>query len=217
MTSAEAAGCFVIWRKCLTPAGTGCTAKVIGLWQRTSFSCSMLTMNHLQILITLTALIAALCAAVPGGAQPVMRALPQAIQLQQDGALSAVSQRPVILFFTLPGCSYCRIVRHDYLIPMMRGLREDDQPLIREVSVTGERLLTGFDGQRIVESELARRYKVAMTPTLLLVNAQGEPLAEPLLGGDHPNYVSLLNRMMAEASQKMSGKRIRLRGSDHRE
>ena len=56
-----------------------------------------------------------------------------------------------------------------------------------------------------------------MTPTLLLVNANGETLTEPLLGGDHPNYVSLVNRMVAEASQKLKGKRVRLRGSDHRE
>ena len=159
----------------------------------------------------------ALCAGLPAAAQPVMRALPPAAQLQQDGALSSASQRPVILFFTLPGCSYCRIVRHDYLLPMMRGVREDEQPLIREVSVTGERLLTDFGGQRLTESELARRYKVAMTPTLLLVNANGELLAEPLQGGDHPNYVSLLNRMIADASQKMGGKRVRMRGSEHRE
>ncbi len=165
----------------------------------------------------LLTLVAALVAVMPAAAQPVMRALPQAAQLQRDGALSSASQRPVILFFTLPGCSYCRIVRHDYLLPMMRGVREDEQPLIREVSVTGEQLLTDFGGQRLTESDLARRYRVSMTPTLLLVNASGELLAEPLLGGDHPNYVSLLNRMIADASQKMVSKRVRLRGSDHRE
>ena len=166
---------------------------------------------------TLIIFLAALCSSLPLSAQPVLRALPPAVQLPQDGALSSASQRPVILFFTLPGCSYCRIVRHDYLIPMMRGLREDEQPLIREVSVTGDRWLTNFDGQRLTESEMARRYKVAMTPPLLLVNAQGELLSEPLLGGDHPNYVALLTRMITDASQKMGGKRVRLRGSDHRE
>ena len=51
----------------------------------------------------------------------------------------------------------------------------------------------------------------------VLINAQGEPIAEPLLGGDHPNYVALVNRMMAEASQKLGSKRVRLRASDHRE
>ena len=154
-------------------------------------------------------------------AQPVgVRSLPPAVQLAQDGALSASSQRPVILFFTLPGCSYCRIVRYDYLIPLLRGQREDEQPLIREVSVTGERMLTHFDGQRITEAELARRYKVAMAPTLLLVNSHGEPLTEPIVGGDHPNYTALLYRLIASASQKMGSpdsKRVRLRGSDHRE
>lgn len=166
---------------------------------------------------TLMIFLAMLSVSISAAAQPGLRALPPAVQLPQDGAASAATQRPVILFFTLPGCSYCRIVRHDYLIPMMRGLREDEQPLIREVSVTGERELTGFDGQRLTEAALARRYKIAMTPTLLLANSNGEPLAEPLMGGDHPDYVALLNRMIAEASQKMGGKRVRLRSSERRE
>ncbi len=170
-----------------------------------------------HVLLCLLLWSAALFPGKPTLAQPVLRPLPLAAQLQQDGALSAASQRPVVLFFTLPGCSYCRIVRHDALMPMMRGLREDEQPLIREVSVTGDRPLVSFDGRRLTESELARHYRVTMTPTLLLVNANGEVLAEPLLGGDHPNYVALVHRMIAEASQKLSGKRVRLRGSDHRE
>jgi thioredoxin-related protein len=198
-------------RECLIPHVHRPVLTSNGVTQHVRFSCSIAAMRTLMILL------AALCASLPVGAQPVLRALPPAVQLPQDGALSSASQRPVILFFTLPGCSYCRIVRHDYLIPMMRGLREDEQPLIREVSVTGDRWLTNFDGQRLTESELARRYKVAMTPTLLLVNAQGELLSEPLLGGDHPNYVALLTRMITDASQKMGGKRVRLRGSDHRE
>ncbi len=161
-----------------------------------------------------------LCLLLSGGAaiaQPVMRALPLAPQLAQDGARSAASQRPVILFFTLPGCSYCRIVRHDYLLPMMHGLREDEQPLIREISVTGERLISRFDGQRITEAGLAQQYQVAMAPTILLVNAQGEVLTAPLVGGDHPQYTTLLNRMIADATRQLGSKRVRVRGSDHRE
>ena len=81
-------------------------------------------------------------------AQPVMRSLPQAVQLQQDGALSLASQHPVILFFTLPGCSYCRIVRYDYLQPMMAERSERDGVLLREVSVTGERVLRASEAQK---------------------------------------------------------------------
>lgn len=176
---------------------------------------TVVSLRTLSLLVI--GLLVSLLAANAVCAQPVLRSLPSASQLQQDGALSAASQRPVVLFFTLPGCSYCRIVRYDYLLPMLRGQTESEQTLIREVSVTGERMLTAFDGQRMTEAELARRYKVTMTPTLLLVNAQGEVIAEPLLGGDHPNYIAQLNRLLAEAGQKMGGKRVRLRGSDHRE
>ncbi len=137
--------------------------------------------------------------------------LPMAENLQADAQQAAVDKKPIVLFFTLPNCSYCRIVRYDYFLPLLKQRAGNNQPIIREISVTGQNRVTLFDGQRVTETELAERYKVQMTPSVLFVNHEGEVVGNSILGGDHTNYIALFDKSLAEASTKMAGKRVRVR------
>jgi thioredoxin-related protein len=137
--------------------------------------------------------------------------LPRAENLQTDAQQAVADKKPIVLFFTLPNCSYCRIVRYDYFLPLLKQRTGNDQPIIREISVIGQNRVTLFDGQRLTETELAERYKVQMTPTVLFVNHEGDVVGNSILGGDHPNYITLFDKSLAEASTKMAGKRVRVR------
>ena len=137
--------------------------------------------------------------------------LPRAENLQTDAQQAAKDKKPIVLFFTLPNCSYCRIVRYDYFLPLLKQRTGNEQPIIREISVTGQNRVTLFDGQRLTETELAERYKVQMTPTVLFVNHEGDIVGNSILGGDHTNYIALFDKSLAEASTKMAGKRVRVR------
>jgi thioredoxin-related protein len=137
--------------------------------------------------------------------------LPRAENLQSDAQQAVTDKKPIVLFFTLPNCSYCRIVRYDYFLPLLKQRTGNDQPIIREISVTGQNRVTLFDGQRVSEAELAERYKVQMTPTVLFVNHEGDVVGNSILGGDHSNYIALFDKSLAEASTKMAGKRVRVR------
>lgn len=137
--------------------------------------------------------------------------LPKAENLQLDAQLASTDNKPIVLFFTLPNCSYCRIVRYDYFLPLLKQRAGSNQPIIREISVTGQNRVTLFDGQRLTETELAERYNVQMTPTVLFVNREGDVVGNSILGGDHSNYIALFDKSLAEASTKMAGKRVRVR------
>jgi thioredoxin-related protein len=137
--------------------------------------------------------------------------LPRADNLQTDAQQAVTDKKPIVLFFTLPNCSYCRIVRYDYFLPLLKQRTGNEQPIIREISVIGQNRVTLFDGQRLTETELAERYKVQMTPTVLFVNHEGDVVGNSILGGDHPNYITLFDKSLAEASTKMAGKRVRVR------
>jgi thioredoxin-related protein len=137
--------------------------------------------------------------------------LPKADNLQLDAQQAGPDKKPIVLFFTLPNCSYCRIVRYDYFLPLLKQRSGNDKPIIREISVTGQHQVTLFDGRRVTETELAERYNVHMTPTVMFVNHEGEVLGNSILGGDHANYIALFDKSLAEASTKMSGKRVRVR------
>lgn len=137
--------------------------------------------------------------------------LPRAENLQTDAQQAATDKKPIVLFFTLPNCSYCRIVRYDYFLPLLKQRTGNEQPIIREISVTGQNRVTLFDGQSVSEAALAERYKVQMTPTVLFVNHEGDIVGNSILGGDHTNYIALFDKSLAEASTKMAGKRVRVR------
>ncbi len=137
--------------------------------------------------------------------------LSRAENLQTDAQQAATDKKPIVLFFTLPNCSYCRIVRYDYFLPLLKQRTGNEQPIIREISVTGQNRVTLFDGQSVSEAALAERYKVQMTPTVLFVNHEGDIVGNSILGGDHTNYIALFDKSLAEASTKMAGKRVRVR------
>ena len=134
-----------------------------------------------------------------------------ATDLAQDASQSLALRRPVVLFFTQPGCSYCRIVRYDYFLPMLKERGERDPILLREISITGQRTLKGLDGRMTSEAELTARYKVQMTPTVMFIGPDGESLAESIIGGNHPDYLRLFERRHEEAAAKIGGKRVQIR------
>jgi thioredoxin-related protein len=110
---------------------------------------------------------------------------------------------PLLLFFTTPGCPYCREVRRNYLAP--RAAQTDGGGvLIREVNILGERSFAGPDGRMLTERALATRFEVVAVPVVVLVDAQLRPLAEPLLGLNPAFYESYLQARIDEATARMA-------------
>ena len=99
----------------------------------------------------------------------------------------AGGNRPDLLYvvlFSLPDCPYCVAVRDAYLPALLDDPRFRGRVRIREVSIGSPRLLKDFNGDRISHADIARRYKVKFAPTVLFLDAQGQPRADALLGGD---------------------------------
>ena len=57
-----------------------------------------------------------------------------------------------------------------------------DDALMRQVEADRELPLAGFDGRATTHAALAARYGVTLTPTVLVVDGAGAPLAEPVVG-----------------------------------
>jgi thioredoxin-related protein len=114
--------------------------------------------------------------------------------------------------FSVPGCSYCRVVRRNYLMPLLRDAAPADRPVIREVQMTSRESLTGFDGKPTTQSALATHYGVQVAPTVIVVNARGELLADPIVGGDNNGFYSAyLDRALEAAARQFSNQRVRPR------
>jgi hypothetical protein len=141
------------------------------------------------------ALLVMLAAAPAFGAQ----ALAGLANWHADSCGAASGNRPLVLFFTLPGCRFCNDVRQRYMLPLAR-----DGMLVREVVIDSDRPVTGFPGaatQRAVASKMG----VKIAPAVLLVDASGHPLADPIVGGDVAGlYGGSLDNALALAARRLA-------------
>lgn len=129
--------------------------------------------------------------------------LPVADHLQRSASVAEAAGEPLVLMFSLPGCAYCRVVRRNYLLPMLRE-GSVPRPHVRELTMTGSQAVVDFDGTVTTPAAIATRYQVKVAPTLVFVNASGELLVEPLVGGEHAFYDAMLERAFNDSRKKLA-------------
>lgn len=130
--------------------------------------------------------------------------LPPAVDLHADGALARGARMPVLLFFDRDDCPYCERALREYVVPLSREAPWRDLALFRQVEVDRDLKVVGFDGRASTHRALARRYDAKLTPTVLLVDGDGAPLGEPIVGLRTPDfYGAYLDAALADAIRRL--------------
>lgn len=114
--------------------------------------------------------------------------LPQATDLSELAARSQEKNVPILLMFSAPDCGYCRALEKDYLKPMIVSGDYDDKVIIRKVEMSIGAEVVGFDGSSAAADDIAGRYQVFVTPTVVLVGPDGHQLADKLVGYNTPDF-----------------------------
>jgi len=156
-----------------------------------------------------------LCLGAQGWALASPSLLPAPSDLREEAKLIRQDNRPLIVLFSLPDCGYCKEVRENYLQPLVRDVPEAERALIREVDISSNAPLNGFNGEALTQAQFASRYKVKMAPTVIMLDETGVPLADPLVGAGMAGfYGAYLDNALAKSKQAlmlhhgtMSGKR----------
>ena len=157
-------------------------------------------------------LLTSCCFVLPARAQSHDEMLPAPQNLQREAAQAHADRKAFLLMFSLPGCGYCKVVRRNYLMPLLRETSSAERPVIREVQITSRDSLQGFDGKPTTQSALANRYGVQVAPTVIVVNAVGELLADPIVGGDNNGFYSAyLDSSLEAAEKQFSSQRVKVR------
>lgn len=102
--------------------------------------------------------------------------------LQEDGQLSKQTQKPILILFSMQGCSYCEFVEEEHLKPMLRNKKYLSKVIIRRVMTDGYDDLTDFDGTKISSQDFSTRYGAYVTPTVVFLNHKGKELSKRILG-----------------------------------
>jgi len=140
-----------------------------------------------------------------------MRRLPKpvliapAVSLEDDGKQSQATGQPLLVFVSQKDCQFCKRLRKQVLFPMIRAGELDGKVILREVSLDSGYSLQGFDGAEIAGREFAARYNVFVTPTLLLLDGQGESLVDPLVGTPNLEFYGFyLDKKIEAATETFS-------------
>lgn len=130
-------------------------------------------------------------------AQGAVSTLPMSQSLPDELAAALRVRQPLLVMASLEGCAYCRIARQSHLLPLHRS----GQPIV-QIDLRSHAQVRDFAGQLTTHDELTRRWKIAITPTLLFFGPGGRELAERMEGAYQPDFYGPYLEDRLEQSRK---------------
>lgn len=129
--------------------------------------------------------------------------LPVAQNLKADGDAATAAKKPILLFFNLTGCHYCRGALREVIVPMFRNADWKAALEFRQITIDDGKSLIDFDGKSIENIAFANKRKGTFTPTVMVVDGNGQLLGDPIVGlvnfDFYGGYVdALANKAIAE-------------------
>ena len=125
---------------------------------------------------------------------PVTDSLPNAL------ATALQSKQPLVVMVSLHGCSFCKVVRENYLHPLRDvGLQ------IVQIDMRNSRAIVDFDGTSSTQDAWVRKYGIKLAPTVLFFGSQGREVAARLKGAYLPDfYGAYLDEQLLVARQAVT-------------
>ncbi|MDH5435203.1 MAG: hypothetical protein OEX83_00450 [Gammaproteobacteria bacterium] len=108
--------------------------------------------------------------------------LPLARNLQIDGESARNKQLAIMILFVADNCSFCRIAKNDYIIPMIKSGQYNNKVIIRLINIGDARIMTDFHGNKTRMEDFARAQKVSLTPYVKVFDSGGNELTNPVIG-----------------------------------
>ena len=94
----------------------------------------------------------------------------------------AAEGAPIIIYASRADCRFCRLLEQEVLKPLIRSGDYSGQFNLLPLPLDAPQGLVNFAGKEITVGELASRYQLQLTPTLVFVDDQGSELVPRLIG-----------------------------------
>ena len=108
--------------------------------------------------------------------------------LAADGRDARERGVAILLVFSADHCPYCERLEENIIRPLLISGDYDNKVVVRKVDLGRGAELRDFDGDRRSPRDLAARYRATLTPTVLLVDAEGKPLVPRIRGINTIDY-----------------------------
>ena len=149
----------------------------------------------------LQGLTAYLCAARMHDAMAALLTLPRTDSLATSLDQALQLKQPLVVMVSLPGCPFCKVVRENYLHPLLSsGLQ------VVQIDMRDMRSLADFDGASLTQDAWIRKQNIKLAPTVMFFGAQGREVASRLKGAYLPDfYGAYLDEQLAIARRAVAG------------
>ena len=118
----------------------------------------------------------------------------------EEGLQAQSAGLPIMLVFTSGDCSYCERLKNELLEPLLQKGELDKSVRVREFSIDRGGKVIDFDGERIRSRVFVDRYKIFATPTVVLLDHNGNTLSSPIVGfNSADSYIKLLGQVIDSA------------------
>lgn len=117
------------------------------------------------------------------------------------------SGAPILLVFSAEDCDYCERLESEVLGPMRLSGVEPTRVIVRKVMVEDYKKLRDFQGHTLSASSYAQRHRVQVTPTIALVNADGEALVPNIIGYQSPDFYPAYLEQAIDVSREIIASR----------
>lgn len=110
---------------------------------------------------------------------------------------------PILVVFNAETCGYCQQLKVEIIEPLSR---ETDRklPLIREFDINSSGKIIDFNGNPIRSRQFKRRYNIYAIPTLMILDPDGKPLTNPIVGyNSQQEYLELLRTSLVASFQAL--------------
>lgn len=113
--------------------------------------------------------------------------LTQITDMRETAKLAKTTNLPVLMMFGTDECPYCKLLKEDFLIPMIISGDYTDKIILREVHIASRTDIIDFSGEKIAINELAERYQVRLFPTMVFIDGDGQVLVNNIIGITTPS------------------------------
>ena len=101
----------------------------------------------------------------------------QSKDFRKDSQLAKQKKAPILILFSMEGCSYCRFVEEEHLKPMLRNANYMKKVVIRKVMTDDYGSVIDFNGKSLSGMDFSTRYRAYLTPTVIFVDHNGKQLS----------------------------------------
>lgn len=141
---------------------------------------------------------------------------PEVIQirdLRDTAQLAQARNLPILIMFGTDECPYCRLLKEDFLVPMLISGDYTDKVIIREAHISDGADIIDFSGKKISIGEFSNRYGITLFPTMVFVDSNGQVLVNNIIGITTPSLFGgtlddSIDRALLLTSKKLTNKKL---------